>query len=284
MNTSPTTKAVTSHLNYLSPDSSNFARYIVPGREVNTAAYQPYEVQINDARSIRDEFTLERNGFELIDHISAVPDFTDRDALATTYTAEVEAFIAERLGATRVVSIGPVLRRTDDLDDGSSQPVAGDVHVDYSPSASPQRYADLYAKVAPDGPGFHRALSTSLWRVFSTPPQDWPLTLCDALSVEEDEGVRTPLIWPGEIPEDPVEALADYDLDTAPAGTGFYYRPEHRWWYFSNMHRDEVLLFKLHDSDTSDAWRCVHSAFRNPEVNTGIPRHSVEFRTVAFFE
>ena len=49
------------------------------------------------------------------------------------------------------------------------------------------------------------------------------------------------------------------------------------------MTRDEVLFFVFNDSDHSRAWRVVHSAFRDPTVTTGVARHSVEFRTFAFF-
>ena len=50
------------------------------------------------------------------------------------------------------------------------------------------------------------------------------------------------------------------------------------------MTRHEVLFFVFHDSDHSRPWRVLHSAFRDPTVETPIPRHSVEVRTFAFFQ
>lgn len=279
-----TIPTVTASLNYLDPDSKNFARFVAPGAEVNTAEYRSYDVDIRDGRAIAERFDIDVNGFELVSHASAMTDFTDREAIAALYTQEVEDFIKARFGATFVAPLGAVLRKTATPGAAKSQPQASDVHVDYAPETSSKRLGDLYAKVRPDGPGFTRAISTSFWRVFSAPPQDWPLTLCDAQSVGDDEGVAAPLIWSDAIPSDPLATLSTLDLSGYLAGSGFYHRPEHEWWYFSGMSRDEALLFKLHDTDHSVAWRCVHTAFRDPSVTTEIPRHSIEFRSVAFFE
>ncbi len=73
------------------------------------------------------------------------------------------------------------------------------------------------------------------------------------------------------------------DEDKALAADIFHYRPEHRWWYFSNMNRDEVLLFKFYDSDQTRVWRVPHTAFCDTSFPGAHTRESIEFRTVAFF-
>ena len=40
----------------------------------------------------------------------------------------------------------------------------------------------------------------SVWRVFSPPPQDWPLALCDFRSVRDDEGLDNQLYFVDGIP------------------------------------------------------------------------------------
>ena len=57
----------------------------------------------------------------------------------------------------------------------------------------------------------------------------------------------------------------------------------HAWWYFPDMHRDEVLLIKLGDTDRTVAWAAPHAAFRDPTVDGVAPRHSIELRTFAYF-
>jgi hypothetical protein len=73
------------------------------------------------------------------------------------------------------------------------------------------------------------------------------------------------------------------DADSQPAGSVFEYRPGHRWWYFPSMWAGEVLLFKLHDSDHSVAWRAPHTAFRDVSAAGAFPRQSVELRSIAYF-
>jgi hypothetical protein len=44
-----------------------------------------------------------------------------------------------------------------------------------------------------------------------------------------------------------------------------------------------LVHFVFHDSDHSRPWQVLHSAFRDPTVETSVPRHSIEVRTFAFF-
>ena len=67
------------------------------------------------------------------------------------------------------------------------------------------------------------------------------------------------------------------------AGSIFAPRPYHRWWFFPGLEADEALLFKLHDTDHSVAWRVPHTAFEAPYAATANPRESVELRSIAFF-
>jgi hypothetical protein len=71
---------------------------------------------------------------------------------------------------------------------------------------------------------------------------------------------------------------------SAPAAAIFHFNPAHRWWYFSHMTRDEVLMFKFHDSDASKALRTPHTAFQDPSFANANSRESIEFRSIAYFE
>ena len=47
---------------------------------------------------------------------------------------------------------------------------------------------------------------------------------------------------------------------------------QHRWFYFPKMTKEEMVLFKMFDSDTSKEGRsCFHSAFSDPLVGGGVP-------------
>jgi len=113
----------------------------------------------------------------------------------------------------------------------------------------------------------------NVWRVLSPPPQDIPLTICDARSFER---------------ADLVEADAIFDAPGQPEwgfeGWLVKFNPRHRWSYFSNMDRDEALVFKTNDSDRSRAHNVPHSAFDDPSCPPGVPtRSSIEMRAVAYW-
>jgi hypothetical protein len=284
MPTSSATEQVTSvpgELHYLAPGSTVLRRFTAPGASVNTGTYESHVVPIRNGRPLQDTFRRDIHGFEIVEHRSAVTDFTDRAEVDAVYIPEVTEFVKQRTGAREVASRGWVLRRSAAPAENASQPQAALVHIDYGPEGAAKTAARVYAEQFPDGPGYRRAVATSVWRVFSPPPQDWPLALCDFRSVGDDEGLPNQLYFVDRVPDDP---FADVDESTMiTSGSEFHYSPGHEWWYFRDMNRDEVLFFVFNDSDHSRAWRVVHTAFRDPSVETAVPRHSIEFRTFAFF-
>jgi len=275
-------QAVTGELSYLDPESRVLRRFTAPGASVNTGAYRTYQMPIRNGRPVSDQFTLDRNGFAIVGHTSAVTDFTDRDEVDRVYTGEVAEFVKSHTGADRVAPLGWVLRRSADPAANASQPAAALVHCDFSVTGARGRAQAAYADRFPDAPGFRRALLTSVWRVFSPPPQDWPLALCDFTSVGPAEGLDNRLYFVDKIPDD---LYAEMPAD-APGTSGFefHHNPAHHWWYFPDMTRDEILFFKFNDSDHARAWRVPHSAFRDSTAAATEPRHSIEFRTIAYFE
>jgi hypothetical protein len=274
--------AVQAELSYLAEGSTVLRRFTAPGHSVNTGRYETHVVPIRNARPLQDEFTVEANGFRIARHESAVRDFTDKAEVDAVYVPEVLEFVQQQLGADRVVSRGWVLRRSAAPGENASQPQAGLVHIDYAPEGAEEMAAAVYAEHCPDGPGFRRAVATSTWRVFSPPPQDWPLALCDFRSVAPEDGLPNTLYFVDRVPDDPFGPVDGMKRITS--GSEFHHDPEHQWWYFPGMTRDEVLFFVFHDSDHSRAWRVPHSAFLDPTAQATVPRHSIEFRTFAFFE
>jgi hypothetical protein len=275
-------QAVPGELSYLAPESTVLRRFTAPGMSVNTGIYRSYVMPVHNGRPISDRFTLERNGFEIIEHRTGVTDFTDREEVDRVYVGEVADFVTSYTGADRVATLGWMLRRSVAPAEHASQPQAALVHNDFSVVGARERAETAYTSHFPGGAGFHRALITSLWRVFSPPPQDWPLALCDYTSVGPDEGLNNRMYLVDEIPDD---LYMDMPPD-APGASGFefHHNPNHRWWYFPDMTRDEILFFKLNDSDESLAWRVPHSAFHDKNAKATQPRHSIEFRSIAYFE
>ena len=264
-------------LNYLAPGSARNRLYVAPGGHMTTTQYAPRAVRIANGRPHRDGFGLDSSGFTLLDHRSAVAGFDDAREIDRVYVGEAAGLVRQLTGADEVVPLGWVIRRAAE-DRRGAQPPASDVHVDMHPGRA---HARLTA-TAPSGRPFRRAIMTSLWRAFSPPPQDWPLAILDYRSVEDAEGEPNLLLFVDSLP-DPDNVPDIDDPDSCPAGSIFAHRPAHRWWYFPDMRPDEALLFKLHDTDHSVAWRAPHTAFHDAEASGAHPRESIELRTIAFF-
>ncbi|CAK7208406.1 hypothetical protein SBRCBS47491_000081 [Sporothrix bragantina] len=287
------------NLKYLLPGTDINRRFVSAGVEVNTGKYGPYPTTIRDGREIRDHFKLDRHGFRLLDAPTAIVDFHDTAEVEAKYQEEVRGYVQQAYGADFVVPMNWMLRtsakiipqkNTDKSDGkpyrhyGGLQPAAGEVHVDTEPSRQLAAAQAAYAKARPNGPGFKRFIISSFWRTFTPPPQECPLAVCDARSVRDDEGTPNVLWIVDKIPEGDA-MFAPMDDDKQLAAAIFHHSPDHRWWYFSRMNRDEALLFKFHDSDRSVGWRTPHTAFWDDsfgdEANI---RESIECRSIAFFE
>ncbi|KAK1753852.1 hypothetical protein QBC47DRAFT_429241 [Echria macrotheca] len=294
-----TARTMQANLNYLLPGPAINRRFVSAGVEVNTGRYGPFATTIRDGRTIRDHFSFDRHGFRLLDAPTSIIDFYDKPEVEQKYMTEVAGHVQQAFGADFVVPIGWMQRTSGDIGSkkkaadgeekpyrhyGGLQPAAGEVHVDTEPSRQ-LAYAERHYRAArPDGPGFKRFVISSFWRTFSAPPQDCPLAVCDARSVRDDEGTPNVLWVVDRIPETEEEMLAPMDDDAQLAAAIFRHNPDHRWWYFSGMRRDEALLFKFHDSDRSVGWRVPHSAFWDASFEGANVRESIECRSIAFWE
>jgi hypothetical protein len=291
----PEARTVEAAITYVSRGSAINRRFVAPGIEHNTGRYETHQVKIRDARGIEDRFDLNVHGFVLAKHRSAVTDFFDKEQVDRIYPGEVVAAVKALTGATRVAPMGWMVRTSGDLSkhqrqtfgythQGGVQPPAGEAHVDFTPDRAEPTARAIYEKTFPGGKGFSRFIASSLWRAFSAPPQDCPLALCDARSVGPDEGVPNTMFIVDQLPAEETMLGEMPNEDTAIAAAIFHYNPNHRWWYFSNMTRDEIVLLKFHDSDPTRALRTPHTAFCDPSFPDARIRESIEFRTIAYFE
>src|SRR3954468_22536756 len=91
-----------------------------------------HEVVLANGRE--EQLSLERNGFELVEHRTAVKNFFDAGELKAVYYREVEALIQARAGAARVVFSDHPLRPESGGDRGARlrrEPVLS-AHNDYT--------------------------------------------------------------------------------------------------------------------------------------------------------
>jgi hypothetical protein len=234
---------------------------------------QPCWMRVVNGRTVEPPPALEREGFELIRHRSAISDFRD-PAAGERHIGEIRQLLLEVSGADAVaVTPRGVLRFAERSPDSgrldNSRP-ARFVHVDVSDAT-----AAVFAAQANPHPErrVRRFCQYNVWRALSPPPQDAPLAVCDARSVE---------------PSDLVPADAVFDVREAPEWTfeALVVRgnPRHRWVYFRDMNRDEVLVFKTNDSGPSRAHCVPHVAVDDPGCPPETPpRMSIEMRGTAYW-
>jgi hypothetical protein len=229
-----------------------------------------HTVPIHDMRPVADAFSLDREGFELLQH-EAVADLDDDDAVEKVYYPEIDALLRAVTGASRVV-IFDATRRSDagagaKNRDGLRGP-ASRVHVDYTAKSGPQRVVDLLGEdeaIRLKASGA-RIIQINVWRPIRDPVQRSPLALADASSVAPQDLVATDQVFPDRVGE-------IYHLR---------YDPAQRWYYAPEMTPDEVLLIKGWDSlEDGRARFTPHGAFDLPDTpESAPPRESIEVRTL----
>ena len=291
-----TAREVRTQIRFVDPGDFVTRRYVSAGREMNTGTYSDHAVTVRDGMPIRDHFELDVHGFTIGKTPTAVSDFHDKAMVERLYEDEVAADVKRRTGADKVVTRGWMIRTSADLSAraqekvagyqhrGGIQPPAGEAHVDLNPATARMMAEGTYREKFPDGPGFRRFLITSYWRTFSPPPQDVPLALCDGRTSFGGEEKSNTLFIVDEFPSEEQSVAPIEGEDSKMAASIFSHKPGMRWWYFSNMQADDVLLFKFHDSDHSRTWRCPHTAFVDSTFPDANIRESIECRSVAFWE
>jgi hypothetical protein len=265
---------VKAELNYLAPTTERPRTYAyLPPEDTppSTALPEPHTVVVSDLRPILDEVSLDREGFDLVHHRSAVRDFYDEEEVKRVYYPEVERLLKEVTGADRVLVFDTTVRRRvpgmlDRTSGGPRQPVPH-VHVDHTERSGPQRVRDLLPDEA-DELLRGRVQIINVWRPIRGPLKDTPLAVCDARSVKPEQLVPSDLVYKDRVGET----------------YGVTFDPRHRWFYAPDMETGEALLLKCYDSKTDGRARFApHTAFTDPTTPADAPaRESIEIRTLVF--
>ena len=253
-------------------------RYVVKGERAifyaseRDKSYWPgddHEVLVTDLRSLDELPSIERNGFTMLQHDSAVRDFLDAAEIEKVLYPEAVALAKRLNGAAHAIAFGPVARSDKPGNSHSRLPAFG-AHVDYGR----RTIEDIARPVLAEQADFwlsKRVVLMNLWRPVSTVYRT-PLALCDASTVERedlyDSEIRGGLDDPNRAP------LYGYNLS---------YNPKHRWYYTSRMQPAELFAFKLYDSDSLRPQWTGHTAINDPETPADAPpRQSIEIRTISF--
>ncbi|KAI9738409.1 MAG: hypothetical protein M1834_008912 [Cirrosporium novae-zelandiae] len=279
--TTPQPHNVHTTLHYLVPPPPNQAPppTYVNRPETYARPSDDVEVLIHDIRGHEDEFTLDKNGFQIHRHVSGEKEFLDGEETkgdwVGEYYGEVERLLMDVTGASKIVIFDHTIRRNPEdsrtkANSPEGPPLRGPVHrvhIDQTPQASRNRVASHLPPedVAKYLAGRHQIIN--VWRPIRTVMRD-PLGIADARSVPDKDLVPVGLIYPNRKGE-------TYGVLRGDDGA-------HKWYYKSYMSPEEVILIKCYDSkDDGRAKRVPHTAFVDPGAdNEGPGRESIEVRAL----
>ena len=216
---------VRAELNYLAPTEGKPRTYALEppaGEPKSTALPEPHQVPIFDGRPVADGFSLDREGFALVQHPTAVRDFYNDKEVRDIYYPAAEAFLKATLRADRVFIFDHTVRRrvegADDIRGAGPRQPATRVHVDQTDTSGANRVREHLPDEAEEllkG----RVQVINLWRPVRGPVRDTPLALCDAASAAAGDLIASDLIYPNRNGE-------TYSVK---------FNPNHRWFYFPEM-------------------------------------------------
>ncbi len=276
----PRLSGVVAELTYLAPTTERPYNYMYEppaGMSRENCEYQRRQVWITDARAIASPLSVHVEGFELWDAPTGVSDFTDEDAIRSRYYAEALELSKSVTGADQAYIFDHQVRRREAgrpalsfgrHGDGRQPGAAGRIHNDYTESSGRRRFdtLPLDEKVRAT---VRRFAIVNIWRSIGGKILDTPLAVCDARSVAVQDLVAGELRYRGRTGE------AYLMMESA----------RHRWAYFSEMDRNEALVFKQYDSQVSGVARFTpHSAFDLPNIPNDAPlRQSIEIRCLVTY-
>jgi hypothetical protein len=244
------------------------------------------ECLVHDARAASSDLGLDTSGFTLRHRPSEVRDWYDNDEVMRTYYEECRELARELTGASHAFTFDHIIREPGQQVTGggvfkrsavtTAEKGGGYIsaaHMDYTDNSAWHDYLALHG--VPEPEGATRVIAINFWRPLFDTPEREPLAVCDARTVAADDLMELRLFGYGhegyswhEIGIDVFEVAAS---------------PDQRWYYYSDMTPDEVLLMKSYDSLGVIGRGCPHASFTNPSASPALPfRRSIELRVLCY--
>lgn len=243
---------------------------------------------IRDGRQ-SENLSLDTSGFELIQHKSAVTNWSDVSEIEAVHYPEIRELAKSMTGCDWVLFYPAVIRNPVAATQSDDFNPVHLVHSDYAESywdmiRNPEhpyhkiimKYAAEEGITSSDVHSASRVKTIQFWRNVGEAVVDFPLGFCDSRSiqraqlvpilVEEYGGLRTEFESFAVLPPDADEYL---------------------WYTFPAMQPDEVAMFRSFDSElstTDQTFWTAHTAFADPIAGEhAAPRHSIEMRAICLF-
>jgi len=236
---------------------------------------------IKDARGMENELVLDKHSFQLVDCPTALSTwdfYNDEQKIHDVYYKEVEDILKKYTGCEYVHIFHHQLRNADlttksetSGDRCKIHKYAGRIHLDYHGENAKGIFKDVAARL-PEKYSKGRFLFINIWKNISEEPVgNDAMAMCDETSLAKPDDIIAADYFDKLFPVQHYR-LVDYNAK------------QHRWYYYSGMKKDEALLFKQWDSDTTQEGRmCFHTSFHDENAPECASRQSIETRCLVFF-
>jgi len=256
-------------INYFGPDATDGGINDLE-RETPSFTFIPRRMRIRSARERPERFGLERTGFTWLNRPTACRDFSNPAEVEGVYLPEAAELVKELTGAELVLVFSHIER--DAALKASTQRPLHTAHIDFNVETIRAIARRHLPSEAHERRLAQRIVLVNVWRPLET-VESSPLALCDATSVARED-----LLYGRYGPMGDAAAGVPNS-----AGWNVVHNPAHRWFYLPRMKPEEVLVFKLCDTDPDRPQWTAHSSFDPPGQPAGAqPRRSIEVRTLAF--
>lgn len=268
-------------LNFVSPALFDQVDSVVPSiteRSNRETLIQDARIQYGVVKPPQDHTKHLTDGisFLLANAPLAVQNWTDNKVVADHYYEECRQLLMTLMPGATIPAITSHTYRNEDIKehhwiDGIQYgPCATGVHNDYADFIEDDGTVSKKFSEIMGMSNDKRIIGINIWRSVSEKPLvRFPLAVCDRTSIDRDD--------------------LEYELNpNAKPGpfNAHFCKPDddQRWFYYSQMTRDEVLVFTTYDSHpTDDPVFCptLHTAVPIPGSEGRQPRESVEVRFFA---
>jgi len=253
--------------------------------QVDPMARPQVEVDVRDARVLQP--TLDQHSFQRVDWPTSLStqEFYDHDKVRNVYYKEMEEVMKKVTGAEHVMIFNHIIRNQEQISgmghdtNEEIQAFSSGIHSDTHPWAAELFYRYLVEKTGREDLKKGAFMYLTGWRnILDTPVLDNHLVLCDENSLvkPDDYMVRDNFSHNKELgPKGSDYTIPQYVLHHKNSA-------QHRWYHFPGLTRDELVLHKQYDSDTTkNARYCFHTACKDPTAPPNLPcRTSIEVRAM----
>ncbi|NDH57552.1 MAG: hypothetical protein EBX60_04710, partial [Betaproteobacteria bacterium] len=201
--------AVKATMNYTVDNGRPAAYYFYepgPDDALNPAGTDPHEVAIHNAWSLRDQLSVDRQGFELHEFDSTFQDFDHDHQIREHFYPQVVDFVKRHSGAIRVEVFDHTIRRRQPPEQmvfsrpstefkqqtTVQRPAVLLVHSDYTVQSGPQRVRDIVPQDA-ERLLKGRVAFFNVWKPLYQTVQELPLAMIDAQTHQDDDLIRMEL-------------------------------------------------------------------------------------------